>query len=119
MAEEQFTGTETGTVTDIFIPMAMKNARTLASLNNFWLRTLVQLKPGVAAEPVREKLRATFRALQEERAASFPTSDRNGIGSTSSRRLVVGARGGGPLEHAARLPAGRWLPWACWWRWCC
>ena len=46
---EGFTGTETGTVTDIFIPMAMKNADTLASQNNFWLRTLVQLKPGVAS----------------------------------------------------------------------
>ncbi len=72
VAEEKFTGTETGWVTDVFIPMAMKNARTLASLNNFWLRTLVQLKPGVAAGPIREKLRATFHALQEERAASFP-----------------------------------------------
>ena len=44
---EPFTGTETGTVTDIFLPMAMKNPRTLASPNNYWLRTLVQLKPGV------------------------------------------------------------------------
>ncbi len=72
VAEEKFTGTETGWVTDVFIPMAMKNARTLASLNNFWLRTLVQLKPGVAAGPIREKLRATFRTLQEERVNSFP-----------------------------------------------
>src|SRR6266567_5157842 len=59
VAEEGFTGAETGTVTDIFVPMMMKNARTLASPNNFWLRTLVQLKPGVAAEPVYQKLRAT------------------------------------------------------------
>src|SRR5260370_22967270 len=72
VAEEKFTGTETGWVTDVFGPMAMKNPRTLASLNNFWLRTLVQLKPGIAAEPIREKLRATFHTLQEERATSFP-----------------------------------------------
>ena len=71
VTEDRFTGTETGTVTDVFIPMAMKNPRTLASSNNFWLRTLVQLKPGVAAEPVRERLRATFRAIQEERAKGF------------------------------------------------
>jgi len=32
---ESFTGTETGWVTDVFVPMAMKNPRTLASLNNF------------------------------------------------------------------------------------
>ena len=49
VAEERFTGTETGTVTDVFVPMMMKNPRTLGSSNNFWLRTLIELKPGVAA----------------------------------------------------------------------
>jgi len=72
VAEKGFTGTETGWVTDIFVPMAMKNPHTLASLNNFWLRTLLQLKPGVAAEPLQEKLRATFRSIQEERVKGFP-----------------------------------------------
>jgi predicted permease len=71
VAPEGFTGTETGTVTDVFIPMAMKNPQTLASSNNFWLRTLVQLKPGVSPDPVRERLRATFHAIQEERAKGF------------------------------------------------
>ncbi len=71
VAEEPFTGTETGTVTDIFLPMMMKNPRTLASSTNFWLRTLVQLKPGVNPEPVHQKLRATFRAIQLERARVF------------------------------------------------
>jgi putative ABC transport system permease protein len=67
VTDEGFTGTETGTVTDVFVPMAMKNPRTLASSDNFWLRTLVQLRPGVADAPVRERLGATFRAYQEER----------------------------------------------------
>jgi predicted permease len=71
VADERFTGTETGTVTDIFIPMMMKNPRTLASPTNFWLRTLVELKPGVRAEPVYERLRATFDAIQQERAKGF------------------------------------------------
>jgi putative ABC transport system permease protein len=71
VVEERFTGTETGTVTDIFVPMMMKNPRTLASSTNFWLRTLVQLKPGVSDEPVREKLRAAFRSSQEAMANSL------------------------------------------------
>ncbi len=71
VAGEEFTGTETGIVTDVFIPMAMKNPQTLASSNNFWLRTLVQLKAGAVAEPVRERLRATYQAIQKERAKSF------------------------------------------------
>jgi predicted permease len=71
VAESGFTGTETGTVTDVFVPMMMKSPRTLASFTNFWLRTLVQLKPGAALEPVHERLRATFRTIQEERATTF------------------------------------------------
>jgi predicted permease len=76
VAGEGFTGTETGWATDIFVPMAMKNPRTLASLNNFWLRTLLQLKPGVSPGPVEEKLRATFRAIQQERVNGFPAQSR-------------------------------------------
>jgi predicted permease len=76
VTEERFTGTETGWVTDIFVPMAMKNPRILASLNNFWLRTLLQLKPGVDRERIQERLRATFRAIQDERVKGFPTQSK-------------------------------------------
>ncbi len=72
VAEERFTGTETGTMTDIFIPTMMKRPSTLASSNNFWLRTLVQLKPGVAPEPIHQKLSATFHAFEAERAKTIP-----------------------------------------------
>jgi predicted permease len=71
VAAEPFTGTETGTVTDVFLPMAMKIRKTLESSNNFWLRTLVELKPGIGADPVRDRLRVVFRAIQQERAKTF------------------------------------------------
>ena len=71
VAPEDFTGTETGAMTDIFVPMMMKNPRTLASTNNFWLRTLVLMKPGEAAGRVYGKLTATFKAIQVERAKGF------------------------------------------------
>ncbi len=71
VAGPRFTGTETGTITDVFLPMAMKTPRTLASSTNFWLRTLVQLKPGASATSARERLRAAFAAIQQERAAGF------------------------------------------------
>lgn len=71
VTEGPFTGTETGTMTGIFLPMAMKNPQTLASWNNFWLRTFIQLKPGMAVEPVEERLRATFHAIQLERAKTL------------------------------------------------
>jgi len=89
VSEKRFTGTETGTVTDIFVPMTMKNPRTLASSNNFWLRTLVQLKPGVAAEPVHERLRATFRAIQEERAKGFPAMPKPRLDAFFKEKLLL------------------------------
>jgi predicted permease len=89
VAEGPFTGAETGTVTDIFIPMMMKNPRTLASSDNFWLRTLVQLKPGVAAEPVHDKLRATFRAIQEERAERFTAIPKHLVDKSLKDELLL------------------------------
>jgi predicted permease len=77
VAQRGFTGTETGFSTDVFVPMAMKNPRTLASLNNFWLRTLLQFKRGVTPERIQDELRATFHAIQEERVKGFPGQSRH------------------------------------------
>jgi predicted permease len=95
VAEERFTGTETGTVTDVFVPMMMKTPRILASSTNFWLRTLVELKPGAAAEPVRERLRATFRAIQEERAKGFVGMSKRRLEQFFQEKLLLDPAGSG------------------------
>jgi predicted permease len=94
VAEAPFTGTETGTVTDIFLPMAMKDPRTLASLNNYWLRTLVQLKEGVDPQRVHEILRAAFTALQEEKAKSLTEMQRRLDNSFKEKLLLEPAAAG-------------------------
>jgi predicted permease len=66
---ESFTGTETGTVTDIFVPTMMHAGATRSDWT--WMRALARLKPGVAVEPVRQKLHATSQAFEEERAKGF------------------------------------------------
>src|SRR5713226_881616 len=66
---ERFTGTETGTVTDIFVPTMMHPAAVRDDAT--WHRTLARLKPDVAVEPVRARLHATSRAFEEERAKGF------------------------------------------------
>lgn len=71
VAKQGFTGTETGTMTDIFLPMMMSDPDKLRSPNTFWLRTLVELHPGVNPEPLRQKLTAVFRAIQIERTKGF------------------------------------------------
>jgi len=66
VAEAPFTGTEPGTMVDIFVPTMMHPAVTRK--DSTWHRTLAMVKPGAAFEPIRQKLDATSRAFEEERA---------------------------------------------------
>jgi predicted permease len=61
-----FTGTEKGTVTDIFLPLTMNS---LAAQDSYaWHRTFLMLKPGVnpatALEPLGQRLSAVSRAFE-------------------------------------------------------
>ena len=76
---ERFTGTETGTVTDIFLPTMMHPGATHDDWT--WMRTLAILRPGVAVEPVRARLDATSRAFEAERAKGFKGMTQASIGN--------------------------------------
>ena len=66
----RFSGTETGTMTAMFVP-TMMNPKVLRN-NAFWFRTLLRLSPGASAEAVRQQLAATSRAVEEERMRGEP-----------------------------------------------
>ena len=51
-------------MTDIFVPTMMHEGVTREDWS--WFRTFVRMKPGIAIEPVRERLRVVFQAVQEE-----------------------------------------------------
>ncbi len=82
-----FTGTETGTVTDIFVP-AMMNPAAVRD-DSTWHRTLAVLKPGVAVEPVRAKLHATSRAFEYERAKGFTGMTKQSIDHFIDQTLML------------------------------
>ena len=88
VADGPFTGTEPGTVTDIFLPtMMMKNQRDRPFGLPTGFAPLSNLKPGVSVSPVREKLRPAFRAFLEERAKAYrgiPKQERDGYLSQNS-----------------------------------
>jgi predicted permease len=65
-----FSGTQTGTMTAIFVPtmMSPKVQRT----GSWWIRTLLRLSPGANAEVVRQQLAATSRAVEAERLRGVP-----------------------------------------------
>jgi predicted permease len=84
---EPFTGTETGIMTDIFLPTMMHPAAVRDDAT--WHRTLARLNPGVAIEPVRAKLDATSRAFEMERAKGFTGMSRQSIAKFLEQTLVL------------------------------
>ena len=66
VAPRDFTGTETGTVTDIFLPLSMSSFATQESVT--WHHTFLMLKPGInpatALEPLRQHLSAVSHAFE-------------------------------------------------------
>ena len=82
-----FTGTETGTVIDIFVPAMMHPVAVRD--DSTWHRTLAVLKPAVAMEPVRAKLHATSRAFEYERAKGFTGMTRQSIDRFLDQTLML------------------------------
>jgi predicted permease len=84
-----FTGTEPGTVTDIFVPTMMMQNNAIVRSDYRWFRTFVALRSGASLPVVREKLGAAFRAFLEESVKMFagiPKQERDGY---LSQKLVV------------------------------
>ena len=88
-----FIGTEPGTATDIFLPTMMYEGVKHADWG--WLRTFVRLKPGVAAEPVLQRLRATFRASNEDRAKEFTGRPKIFVDHFLSQKLLLASAAAG------------------------
>ena len=84
---ERFTGTEPGTVIDIFLPTMMHPGVQHSDWT--WMRTLARVKPGVAMEPLRAKLDATSRAFEEERSKDFGGMSKQQIDEFLSLKLFL------------------------------
>jgi predicted permease len=70
VSQQGFTGTETGTLTDFFVP-TMMNARAINNPNWSWFRAWVRLLPGSHSEQVEQKLQATMTAFRSEQAKGW------------------------------------------------
>lgn len=70
IVEQGFTGTETGTLTDMFFP-TMMNAGVVNDPDTSWFRTWVQLRPGARVELLRQKLQASLQASRQEKVKAW------------------------------------------------
>ena len=69
VAAKSFTGTEPGSITDIFVPSMMFGWATRDDAT--WTRALARVYPGSAFEPLRQKLQAVSHAFEEDRSKRF------------------------------------------------
>jgi predicted permease len=94
VSEEKFTGTEPGTIPDIFVP-TMMNLYGIRAPGNGWLRVFVRPRPGVAIEPVREKMYAVYRAFEQERAKSWTNIPKELLVGFPREKLLLNPAGSG------------------------
>ena len=104
VSEPPFTGTEPGTMVDIFVPTMMNPGVTHKDWT--WHRTLAVVKPGVALEPLRQKLDATSRAFEEERAKGFLGMSKQEIDNILNHALLLepAATGTSKLQSETKRP---------------
>lgn len=87
VAEEKFTGTEPGTMVDVLIPTMMHTH--IDRPGSTWLRAFVQLHPGTAEAPVRDRAQAVLRVYQQERASGFVSDSKQALDRFLSQKLEL------------------------------
>ena len=101
---EGFTGTEPGTLTDVFIPTMMHPGAVRR--DSTWTRTLARVKPGVALEPLAAKLGAVSRAFEEDRSKAFTNMPKQELENFLNQKLLLEPAAGGisDLQSDYRRP---------------
>jgi putative ABC transport system permease protein len=88
---KNFTGTEPGVVTEIFLPTMMHESVTRK--DSTWHRTLAMVSPemtaGAGLEPLRAKMDAVSRAFEGERAKGFKGMPQQAIDNYLNQRLEM------------------------------
>jgi len=87
VAPKGFTGTEPGTMIDVFLPTMMHEGVTHSDWS--WFRTLAVLKPGARADIVRDELQPVMQAFHEERAKGFKTESKLFLDRFLSQKLLL------------------------------
>ncbi|WP_031498977.1 ADOP family duplicated permease [Bryobacter aggregatus] len=102
VAPEAFTGTETGIMTDIFVPTMMHPGVTRNDWT--WFSSLASLEAGSAVGPLQARLHATFQAFETERAKGFTGMSKEAIAKFLEPVLVLesAASGVSALQRESR-----------------
>jgi predicted permease len=102
VAAPGFTGTEPGTMVDVWIPTMMNSM--VEEQNSNWFRTMVRPKRGIPIDPIHEKLRAVFRAFREEQVKRWVGAPEQAVKNFISQTLLLepAASGSSQMQHDYR-----------------
>ncbi|HSM77691.1 MAG TPA: ADOP family duplicated permease [Bryobacteraceae bacterium] len=89
VVQKPFSGTDTGTMVDIFLPTMMMKNNAIARDDYQWFRTFVKLKAGVAPKTVRDRLDRAFHDYLREYAKTFRTVGKEEMRAYLSQRLLL------------------------------
>jgi predicted permease len=96
VAPAPFSGTETGIAIDIFLPTMMHGSVTVR--DDSWFRAFVKLKPGIVAEPVRQRMLGPYQQVQEERARGYTSVPQEQIAHFLQQKLILEPAASGNSE---------------------
>jgi putative ABC transport system permease protein len=84
---ERFTGTDTGTVVDLFVPTMMHPGVVRDDWT--WMRSMARIPPGTPLEPIRAVLDTTSRSFERERARHFTDMPPNALAEFLAPKVIL------------------------------
>jgi predicted permease len=108
VAPKGFTGTEPGTMTDIFAPTMME-AGSVNRDNSFWLRIFVRVKSGIRTESIGARMDEIYQVAEKDRAKRFLNFPKHLLATYPNAHLVLRPAGEGAsnmqIEYRSALIA--------------
>jgi putative ABC transport system permease protein len=104
VSPKNFTGTEPGTMIDIFLPTMMNHA--VVRSDSTWHRTLALVQPGMPIESLRAKFDSISRAFERERSKGFVGMSQQSIDNFINQTLLLesASTGVSDLQSETRRP---------------
>jgi putative ABC transport system permease protein len=93
VSQSPFTGTEPGTMTEIFLPTMMHHS--VLRKDSTWHRAFAIVQPGAAIEPLRAKLDSISRAFETERSKSWVNESPEEIARELNQALYINSASSG------------------------
>jgi putative ABC transport system permease protein len=95
VVQKPFTGTDTGSMIDIFIPTMMMKNNGITRSDYQWFRTFVKLKANGNAAYVRDRLDAAFHAFLQDSVKTFPKEYKSDIDTYLHQKLLMNSAAAG------------------------